>query len=328
MNRPSSVDPNDSSWTPTTPSGPVFVDSLHDWGEFYSVNAKDHQGLNLNLDENVNCLPIVSSLPELQTPSSSSASTAVLTANESGLDSLVMTTPTTATSTSQDSSEHRSRRCECVQSLADTLEKIGGDSDSDSSSGIDKAQSLDDSLLYLQGGVETCKRALACNHCAVCAANSMLVVTIVQQLATMSSDLCRQLLVYQQKFKTTPLADAPELLLNREIYVGKYQVQAAAVCLDFVHTLVSMHIRDLQRLLGHLRDRIGKRAKASKLLRDAAEDAQKAFRILQEFRIGRSYADGLENHENIVLSRRIGKSFYYFHYGRGGAFVFRLYRSQ
>jgi hypothetical protein len=153
MSQPlSSADPKDGFRTPSTPSGPVFADYPHDWDG--DVHAKEPHYLNLNLGESMNALPLVSQLLELQNHSSNSVSTVGPNANDSVLNSLAMTPPMTvnptATSPSLDLSEYRSRRCECVRSLADSLEKINGDGGSN----IDIAKGFDELLLYSREGIK------------------------------------------------------------------------------------------------------------------------------------------------------------------------------
>jgi len=102
----------------------------------------------------------------------------------------------------------------------------------------------------------------------------------------MSQDLCRQLLAYQQKVKTatsmtSALPDATPFLTPAGIYVGKYQVRSAALCEEFLFAIVNMHIQDLYRLLGHLRNDVKKGTKAFKLLSDAIDVAKRAFSDLQ-----------------------------------------------
>lgn len=277
-----SVDTEDSFWTAITPSGPALNEFLHDWDD---IHSKEPEHPNLNLDESANAPPFIFPSPEIQHTPSYSVSTAVSLINDDGFNGLVMTPPPTAnpTATPADLSEYRSPSCGCIRSLADMLERISGDG-----SDIDEADRFDDLLVYLRDGIKTCKQVLPCKHCSVCATNSMFVVTIVQQLATISQSLCRQLLAYQQKVKTTPTVDVPPFLPNADIYVGKYQVQAAAVHVGCLFLIVSMHLKDLQQLLGHLRNDIKKGTKAGKLLSAAAEVVQSASSDLQQAGMDRS----------------------------------------
>ncbi|KAL8721664.1 MAG: hypothetical protein Q9225_001713 [Loekoesia sp. 1 TL-2023] len=257
----------------TTPSGPVLDEFFHDF------HSKELQGLHLNLGESVNALPLVFPLPEIQDTPSYSASTAMSVVNNDSLNGLVITPPPTANPNAipVDSSEYRNRGCGCIGSLADILERISGDGGND----IDEADRFDDLLVYLRDGVETCKQVLPCKHCSVCTTNSMFVVTIIQQLATISSNLCRQLLMYQQKVKTTSTVNGPPLLLSADIYVGNYQVRAAALHLWVLFPIVSMHLKDLQQLLESLQNDLKKGTKAFKLLNAATDAVQTASTNLQ-----------------------------------------------
>ena len=203
--------------------------------------------------------------------------------------SLVLTPPATANPpvTSVESSSYgcfRNRPCDCIRSLADILERISGDVGSGSDQ-IDQADSHFDGMLgCLHGGIDTCKQVLLCKHCSVCTTNPMFIVTITQQLAAISQDLCRQLLAYQQKVKTTTATttmsavgdDTPPLLPSAGIYVGKYQVRSAALCEDFLFGIVNVHVKDLHRLLDHLRNDVKKGTRAFKILSDATDVAKTA----------------------------------------------------
>ncbi|KAL8727340.1 MAG: hypothetical protein Q9166_006108 [cf. Caloplaca sp. 2 TL-2023] len=261
------MDLKDGFWT----SGLIFTEFLND---SHNVHPEEPQGLDLNLDESVNALPLVFQMPENQGTPGYSASTAMSIMNDESLNGLLMTPPLTAnpTGTPVDLSEHPSRGCECIRSLADVLQKISGDGGSD----IDEVDRFDVLLVYLRDGVETYKQGLPCKHCTVHTTNSMFVITIIQQLATISQDLCRQLLTYQQKVKTTSTVDVPPLLLNADIYVGKYQVRAKALRLRFLFPIVRMYLKDLKQLLEHLRKDIKKGMKAFKLLNAAAHVVQTA----------------------------------------------------
>ena len=92
----------------------------------------------------------------------------------------------------------------------------------------------------------------------------------------------------QQKSKAMPPLIVTDLLLNGKIYLGRYQVQAAAVCLEFIRRLISMYIKESRGLFP------GAYWEEGELSKDAAEDAQEALAILRDFEMRRSYADILE----------------------------------
>ncbi|KAL9623581.1 MAG: hypothetical protein Q9160_002037 [Pyrenula sp. 1 TL-2023] len=256
--------------TPVTPSDIFFNESLHDG---YDINFEEPQGLDLSLRENVNAPPLLFPLPENhKTPPSESM--AVSITNDDNLNCLLMTPPTNAHPDSDpaESSDSRRRRCNCILSLADIFESIS----SDCGSNTDGADRFDDLLVHLRDGIQACGKVLSCKYCSVCATHSMFIVTIVQQLATISQKLCLQVLAYQQKVTTPSTMDVPVLFSNAEIHVGKYQIRATALNLGFLFPIVSMHVRDLRQLLEHLRRDIEKGTKAFKLLIAAADTVQTA----------------------------------------------------
>lgn len=192
--------------------------------------------MDLGINDSANSFLLAFQLPGFRHSSLYPVSAAMSSMDENILNSLVMTPPATnATTFSMDTSDFRSAQCGCIRSLADMLERISGDGGSN----------IDDLLVYLRDGVETCKQVLPCNNCSVTTTNSMIVVTVVQQLATISQDLCLQLIKYQQKIKTASTIEVPPHLINAEIYLGKYQVRMTALHFETVLPIVSMHIKDL-----------------------------------------------------------------------------------
>ncbi|KAL8928314.1 MAG: hypothetical protein Q9172_000998 [Xanthocarpia lactea] len=277
----SSMDLKDGFWT----SGLVFNEFLHDPKDAHSAEP---QGLERNLGESHDALPCVS-ISETQGTPPYSVPTAMSIMNDNNWNNFPITPPSTAnpTSTPRESPEHSNQGCGCIRSLADILQRIGGDGGSDS----DEADRFDILLVHLRDGVETCKHVLPCKQCSMHTTHSMFIVTIVQQLATISQDLCLQLLTYQQqKVKDTTPATSPTstlemppppppplFLQNADIYVGRYQVRPAALRLGFLFPIVRLYLDDLKLLLQHLRNRIRKGTKACKLLSAAAEVVQTAM---------------------------------------------------
>lgn len=264
----SSMDLKDGFWT----SGLALTELLRDSND---IPSEEPQDLERNLSDSVNAIPSVFPMSETQATPLYSATTAMSIMNDDNLNTFIMTPPSTAhpTGTPPESSEYPSRGCGCIRSLADILQKIGGDGSSDT----DEADRFDILLVHLRDGVETCKQVLPCKQCSIHTTNSMFIVTIAQQLATISQDLCHQLLTYQQKVKnTTSAVDAPPLLQNADIYVGRYQVRPAALRLGFLFPIVRLYLQDLKQLLELLRNRIKKGTKAFKMLSAAAEVVQTA----------------------------------------------------
>jgi len=272
----SPVDFRNGFWTPIALSEPGFANHLHDWDDEHS---EEPQTLDLDLDENITAISPIFSLPELQDISEYPESAAVSNIVGDILNGLDIAPLATAnpTSTSVDSSGYRGRPCECIQSLADILERISGDGGSDS----DRPNRFDILLVHIRNGIETCNQVIPCNYCSVSTTNSMFVVTIVQQLATILQSLCQQLLPYQQKVKGRSTAESPLPSLNTSIHVGKYEVRSAALYTEFTFSIVRLHFKEFHRLLEHLEKDIKKGTTAFKLLSDAADVARKASCDLQ-----------------------------------------------
>ncbi|PYI00227.1 hypothetical protein BO78DRAFT_412450 [Aspergillus sclerotiicarbonarius CBS 121057] len=291
--RSSPVDPHIKVQMPFTHSSPVFINSYQDWDEFCDVNATDHPGLSLNLEESVPCLPMISSGSEFHSTPSSLASPSTSYTNEGDRNVFLMTPPTATIG--QSSFNHRRRHCACIQSLANSLEEVAGDK---ARSRTDNSERIDYLLMSLHHGVDACNRVLACTDCTICTTNSILLVTVVQQLATRSTDLCDLLLALQDKPKAVLPDDAPDLKISG-VFVGRYQVQIEAVCRELVHTVSNIHFRDLRQLLECLPDRIVQGSKASRMLADATEEAKKAYCILEGIMIKRA-AEKSKSRESVV----------------------------
>ena len=286
----SSMDLKDGFWT----SGLVFNEFLHDPKDAHS---HEPQGLERNLGEKIDALPSLSPIPETQGTPAYSTPTAISIMNDDNLNNFLLTPPSTAnpSGTPTESPEYSNQSCGCIRSLANILQRIGGDGNSDS----DEADRFDILLLHLRDGIETCKHVLPCKHCSMHTTNSMFIATIVQQLATISPDLCLQLLTYQQQKNKNPTtssvsptsstlnmplqpppsspAPPPHLFLhNADISVGRYQLRPAALRLGFLFPILRVYLDELKLLLQHLRNRIRKGTKACKLLGAAAEVVQTA----------------------------------------------------
>ncbi|KAL8909689.1 MAG: hypothetical protein Q9171_004934 [Xanthocarpia ochracea] len=274
------MDLKDGFWT----SGLVLNEFIHDPKDGHSDEPQD---LERNLGESNDALPSVFPIPESQGTPPYSVPTVMSIMNDDNLNNYLITPPSTAnpTGTPTESPERSNQGCGCIRSLAHILQRIGGDGGSES----DEADRFDILLMHLRDGVETCKQVLPCKQCSMHTTNSMFIVTIVQQLATISQDLCLQLLTYQQqkvKHRTPftsptstldmPPPPSPLFLHNADIYVGRYQVRPAALRLGFLFPIVRLYLNDLKLLLQHLRNRIREGTKACKLLAAAAEVVQTA----------------------------------------------------
>ncbi|GKZ35045.1 hypothetical protein AbraIFM66950_005485 [Aspergillus brasiliensis] len=260
------------------------------------MNTTEHTGLNLSLDEDLPSYPTAPLISEAHLKPSTLLSPSTSYSGEEGLSVFVRNPHTPAIS--QDSFEQPGQRCKCIQSLADTLEKVGGDNDQRST--IDHSERLDYLLMTLHTGVDTCTRVLDCSNCDICATNSMILMALIQQLAIRSSDLCELLLSLQDKPQRVLPDDLDDLNPDAGVFIGRYQIQIEAVCRELVHTLAGIHFRDLRRLLARLPDLIGRKPRANKMLIEATETSEKAFRILEGILVRRA-AEKAKNHENYGL---------------------------
>jgi hypothetical protein len=272
----SPVDFKDGFWTPITLSEPGFAKHLHDWDDEHSEGP---QRLNSELGDNVTAISPMFSLPELHEVSEYPESATVSNIDNSILNGLDMAPlgANSPTVTSSGLSSHRRHSCDCIQSLADILERISGDDSVDATG----PNHFDVLLIHIRSGIETCNKVIPCSHCSVSTTNSMFVVTIVQRLASILQSLCQQLLSCKQKVERSPLLEAPVSSLNTVIHVGKYEVRSAALYAEFTLSIVRLHFEEFHQLLEHLEKDIRKGTTASKLLSDAVDVARKASCKLQ-----------------------------------------------
>ncbi|KAL9042943.1 MAG: hypothetical protein Q9180_000233 [Flavoplaca navasiana] len=286
----SSMDRQDGFWT----SGLAFNELLDNLNDAQAAAPQEPERRTGATSDALQCL---SPLRETQRTPPSSTTTAMSIINDDNFNDFIKTPPSTTgipTGTPTDSSVHLNRGCECFQSLAGILQKIGGDSGNES----DEVDRFDILLVHLRDGVETCSRVLPCKQCSIPTTNSMFIVTIVQQLATISQDLCSQLLNYQHRVKdrtaSTPTSTSTSTSsidtlpppLNAEIHVGNYQVRPAALCLGIMFPVVRVYLKDLDVLLARLRDSIKKGTKAFRLLGTASETSKRASEDWQMALIG------------------------------------------
>ncbi|KAL8850247.1 MAG: hypothetical protein Q9198_011113, partial [Flavoplaca austrocitrina] len=165
----STMDLKDGFWT----SGLVLNEFLHDPKD---ARSNESQGLERNLGEKNDALPSLSPIPETQGTPPYSIPTAISVMNDDNLNNFLLTPPSTAnpTGTPTESPEYSNQGCGCIQSLANILQRIGGDGNSD----IDEADRFDILLLHLQDGIETCKHVLPCKQCSMHTTNSIFIATI------------------------------------------------------------------------------------------------------------------------------------------------------
>ncbi|KAL8999557.1 MAG: hypothetical protein Q9169_001646 [Polycauliona sp. 2 TL-2023] len=284
----SSMELKDGFWGSDT----VLNELLHDPSD---AHVEKPQNRDYSLGESIGGLPSVFPIPKAPGTLPQSATAAMSFMANDSLDGFLLTPPSTAnpTTTPAEPSEHPSQSCGCIRSLTGILQKIGGDGGSDT----DETDRFDFLLMHLRDGVKICKHVLPCKQCCIPSTNSMFIVTIVQQLATISQDLCLQLLDYQRVVKTTgtttttttstatatadvpppPPSPPPLLLHTADFYVGKYQIQTPKLRLGFLFPIVRLYLQDLNLLLERLRGHIRKGTKACRLLGVAAEVVQTAM---------------------------------------------------
>lgn len=308
----SSIDLKDGFWT----SGLALTELLQDPND--SPPPEPHNQ-ERTLGENVDAIQSVFPVPETpSTPSYLAATTALSILNDDHVHDFIMTPPPTADPSGRtplaSSSEPPSRGCGCIGSLADTLQQLGGDNGGGGSEPTDGDDRFDTLLGHLRDGIETCKQVLPCARCCVPATNSIFVVTVVQQLATVAQDLCRQLLSYQRKaalhnddenhnhhhhhhhnnkdnnnnnddmhnhYHSTMTSTSPPLLLTANISIGRYQVQPTALRLGFLFPIVRLYLNDLHLFLEQLRARIKQGTKACRMLGAVTEMVQTALKDWQ-----------------------------------------------
>ncbi|QYS92604.1 hypothetical protein H0G86_000015 [Trichoderma simmonsii] len=252
------VDFEDGMWRPVTHSRPIFID-FQDWTHCHPKEPKD-------VDDNVSAFhSSMMSMPEIHEAATTTTQYSVANGQASS----------TTDSDIFSSGEH----CQCIRSLADMLQRIGGD-----------GGDIDDLLAYLSDGIETCQKTLACGLCSICTNNSMLVAAIMQQLAAIAQDLQRQLLAYVHNVDnmsstsstafssptaTSTIVNSIEVDIGTaptvDICIGKYQVRATKLHIKSVLLIGNMHLRDLQQLLAQMREEVVSGTRAAILLREAAE---------------------------------------------------------
>lgn len=179
--------------------------------------------------------------------------------------------------------------CKCLSTMAQLLEDVGvqGPGASTEATGVDTL------LMCLGRGTKTCSEVLACAHCNACADNAMLVATIAQQLGATAKNVASRLLVHQEgrdrdvnggppwKSKTDQKRGVAEML-EGAIWFGRYRIELPEMRFRLVYNIVLLHLADLQTLLSHIKDRIGPKRGAWRLLTDAEDKAVKVCWMIQQ----------------------------------------------
>lgn len=261
------IDVRDDFWAPIL-LDPVFSGQIHDWN---MDSLKDHQGLHPT--------PHPSPLaPEIQSTPQFSALGMGSKKDEYLISGLVLTPPATANDAASSVVSSEDRRCNCIGYLADTLERISDNGDSNAG----QHNSLDGLLGSMRDGIVACKQFSSCNYCSVCTTHPILVVTVIQKLAAMSQDLCRKLMTQQQHMKAMPTNGASFLSPTLDIHVGNFQVSSAALGTEITSIIVCMQFKDLHILVSGIENDMKRGTKAFKLLGDAAATVKMASNDLQK----------------------------------------------
>jgi hypothetical protein len=253
------ANPGEGFWTPVSLLGSEISGGSREWN---GLQLKDFHNPNLdNQDYGYTSLMNLQ-LPELED---------VAPHEEAPAGQIVPAASSFAASQGQ------SPGCNCISVLANSLERINGDTDDD----VDEGEQFDHLLTYLHDGIETCKKVKLCRRCSVYTTNSMVVVTLVQQLAVAAQTLSLQLVKCQQKVSKVPSVVEISQTLRAGIHVGEYKVQATSLHLKFLFPIAGMYLKDLQQLIQQLQNDMKKGTKTFKMLSTVADTVRKAGRSLR-----------------------------------------------
>lgn len=174
-------------------------------------------------------------------------------------------------------------KCRCLENMLSLLEEIGCQRVSIEFAGIDNL------LVCLEGGIQTCNTTLACSRCDSWSDNPMLLASISQQLGSICSDLWHVFIEKQRRsFNTCQSAEAFDEVLRHEILqgavaFGRYQVKSPEKRLQLIGNVITLHLGDLKRFLARLSDHLGQRRAASALIKEATETVNTIFQKAQNF---------------------------------------------
>lgn len=146
--------------------------------------------------------------------------------------------------------------CGCLDSMLHLIERAGIKSAAVEAPGVDSC------LIYLRAGSHALNAVSACAKCNLCLDNTMLVVTVAQQL----SDMCCQMgdMIENQ----APMA-SQERLIGGTMWFGRYSLDEPELRRSLAHSLVILHLDDLRSSLEAFRLEIGRRREAWKLVVEA-----------------------------------------------------------
>lgn len=159
-------------------------------------------------------------------------------------------------------------RCDCLASMVHSLEGLGLQRSSD----IEVA--LTDTLfLSVEEGIDQFSTMLSCNKCDVNDVNPMLVVTNVNQLALMLSEIVHRLTHCQS-------ADSVPTIFQ----FGRYSVQKTKMRTSLLTGMIELHVRCLNQLITRLENCIADQPRL--LLAGARSMVTKMQQTLKAFPAG------------------------------------------
>ncbi|KAF2654191.1 hypothetical protein K491DRAFT_759143 [Lophiostoma macrostomum CBS 122681] len=167
--------------------------------------------------------------------------------------------------------------CHCLSSMVQLLENIG------LKRAIPEMTGIDGFLECLNRGTRACGGVLKCTRCCLCLESSMLLATVVQQLGNICFDIT-DLSSTEGRSMTgnmDPKSDKGGTL-DGAIWFGRYSIDVPKMRDTLTHSLIILHLRDLQSLLTQLKSKIGRKRGAWTLVVEAEEKAYKAHRMVQE----------------------------------------------
>lgn len=204
--------------------------------------------------------------------------------------------------------------CQCVTMMLKILENMGvqglGTDAQDTGAGLDVI------LSSLARGMNMTEQVLACSQCNACTENGMLLATIAQQLGTTAASVTTCLPSQEhpneshecthwrqnRRFSTQgprssdvrmidtsgsvpdssnndDPARSTSDLLEGTIFFGRYKVDSPEIRLQLVYHALLLHISQLQEILVRIKDRVGSKRGARKLLVNTELEVRKLWDI-------------------------------------------------
>lgn len=163
------------------------------------------------------------------------------------------------------STTNLSERCGCLLSMLQTLEELGT-----LTSANETVASSDTLFLYLERGIDKCNTMLSCVTCDTNVSNSILVVTIANQLATVLTELVHRFV------QCHPRDTVPTVF-----QFGRYSVKQTTMRTRLLKSMIELHVKDLNQLVARLEDSMA--GQPGLLLDDAKNKVQKMQQSLLAF---------------------------------------------